>query len=160
LGWRRGWKVARFDAWRETLSGYGLPKPLETIVVRTLPVLEATVAIVALSGRTRVAAALAGGLLIAFCAAILRARSRQGRRLRCGCFGRSKMRDYRYLLLRNLAVGAVAGSVFLTDNGRPLLEGFRGPHPGEAVPTLLVLAGLALVASVLGHIVRLRRAAP
>jgi hypothetical protein len=159
FGWAAEAKVARFGAWRETLSGYGLPKPLETIVLPTLPVLEATVVILALSGGTRESAALAGGLLIAFCAAILRARSRHGRRLRCGCFGRNKMRDYRYLLLRNLAVGVVAGSVFLTDGGRPLLEGFRGPHSGEAVPAFLVLMGLALGASVLGHIVRLRRAA-
>ena len=160
FGLAAGTKVARFGAWRETLSGYGLPKPLETILLPTLPVLEATVAIVALSGRTRESAALAGVLLVAFCAAILRARSRRGRRLRCGCFGRSKMRDYRYLLLRNIAIGVVAGSLLLTDSGRPQLEGLRGPHPGEAVPASLVLVGLALGASVLGHIARLRRAAP
>lgn len=159
FGWAAGAKVARFGAWREILSGYGLPRPLETIVLTTLPVLEATVVMLALSGRTRESAALAGGLLIAFCAAILRARSRQGRRLRCGCFGRSKTRDYRSLLLRNLAVGVVTGSVFLTDSGRPLLEGFRGPRLGEAVPAFLVVVGLALGASMLGHIVRLHRAA-
>lgn len=159
FGWAAGAKVARLGLWRETLSGYGLPTPLETIVLPTLPVLEATVAILALSGRSRESAALAGGLLLVFCAAILRARSRQGRRLRCGCFGRRKTRDYRSLLLRNLGIGAVAVSVFLTDSGRPLLEGFRGPHPSEAVPAFLVLMGLALGASVLGHVVRLRRAA-
>jgi methylamine utilization protein MauE len=159
FGWAAGVKVARFGEWRQTLSGYSLPKPLETIVLPAAPVVEATVAILALSGRTRESAALAGGLLIVFCAAILRARSRQGRRLRCGCFGRSKMRDYRILFMRNLAVGVVAGSVFLADSGRRLLKGFRGPHLGEAIPALFVLMGLALGASVLGHIVRLRRAA-
>jgi hypothetical protein len=156
FGWAAAAKVARFSAWRATLRGHALPRPLEMLALPVVPLAEAAVPALALSGRTRHSAAVALTLLVIFSAAIVRARRRHGPKVPCGCFGKRTLRDYRHLLLRNLAVGAAAATVLLEESGRNLLEGLRPPSAGEAVPALLVLAGLALGTSVAGQILRLR----
>ena len=163
FGWGALSKWARFPGWRATLRGYGLPRPLEGLALGAVPVAEAAVPWLALSGQTRQSAALAVMLLIVFSAAIVRARIRHGKKLACGCFGGRNTSDYRLILLRNALLGATAAVVLTGRSGQPLLEGLRGPQPREAVPAVLVLAGLALASVVIVQIWRLRgslKAAP
>jgi hypothetical protein len=162
FGWAAMSKWARFPAWRATLRGYGLSRPLEGLALGAVPVAESAVSVLALSGQTRQSAALAAMLLIVFSAAVVRARVSHGRKLACGCFGRRSTTDYRMLLFRNAVLGAAAAAVLSGKSG-PLLERLRGPHLREAVPAALVLVALALTTVVVVQISRLRgwlKAAP
>jgi hypothetical protein len=123
-------------------------------------VAEAAVPVLALLGRIRESATLALILLIIFSGAVIHARRALGRRLPCGCFGKKKSRDYRALLLRNLALGLFAGAALPGQPAQPVLEGIRWPHLGEALPAMLVLLGLALGISVIVQILRLRTPGP
>lgn len=156
FGWAAVAKLARFSSWRATLNGYGVPRPLEMLALPLVPVAEAAVPVLALLGRIRESATLALILLIIFSGAVIHARRALGRRLPCGCFGKRRSRDYRALLLRNLALGLLAGAALVGKPGRPVLEGLRWPHIGEALPALFVLLGLALGTSAIAQILRLR----
>jgi hypothetical protein len=156
FGWAALAKVVRFSSWRATLKGYEVPRPLEMLALPLVPVAEAAVPVLALFGQIRESATLALILLIIFSGAVIRARRSLGRTLPCGCFGKRKSRDYRALLLRNLALGLLAGAALAGQPARPVLEGLRWPHVGEALPALLVLLGLALGTSAIAQILRLR----
>lgn len=156
FGWAAVAKVARRSSWRATLKGYGVGRPLEMLALPLVPVAEAAVPLLALSGHVRAAGMLALSLLLVFFAAVLRAPRVQGRELPCGCFGKTKARDYRALLLRNVALGFPAVAMLTGDPGRSLLDAARWPDAAEAVPTVLVLLGAGLGISVLAGIVRLR----
>jgi hypothetical protein len=156
FGWAALAKLARFSSWRATVNGYEVGRPLEMLALPLVPVAEAAVPVLALVGRIRESQTLALFLLIVFSGAVIHARRSLGRRLPCGCFGKRKSRDYRGLLLRNLALGLLAASALAGQPARPILEGLRWPHVGEALPALLVLLGLALGTSVIAQILRLR----
>jgi hypothetical protein len=158
FGWAAVTKWVRFSKWRETLRVYGLPKPLEIIALSAVPSAEAVVLVLALLGQTNQMAALAVALLIVFSAAVLQARIRHGTDLPCGCFGTRGVRDYRALLLRNLVLSLAALTILTGGPGRPLLNGTRGPQLREAVPAVLVLAGIVLGSVAVVQILRLRRA--
>ncbi|HET6770018.1 MAG TPA: MauE/DoxX family redox-associated membrane protein [Actinomycetota bacterium] len=156
FGWAAVAKLARLSSWRTTLRGYGVRRPLGMLALPLVPVAEAAVPVLALLGRIRESATLALILLIIFSGAVIHARRAQGRRLPCGCFGKKKSHDYRALLLRNLALGLLAGAAIAGRPARPVLESLRWPHVGEALPALLVLLGLALGTSAIAQILRLR----
>jgi hypothetical protein len=160
FGWAALAKVARFSLWRATLKGYEVRRSLEMLALPLVPLSEAAVPVLALFGRIRESATLALILLIIFSGAVIHARRSLGRRLPCGCFGKKKSRDYRALLLRNLALGLFAGAALAGQPARPVLEGIRWPHLGEALPAMLVLLGLALGISVIVQILRLRTPGP
>jgi hypothetical protein len=109
-----------------------------------VPVLEVAVAALVLAGAPLTGASLALVLLAAFSGVILRARAFHGDRIPCGCFGRTSARDYRTLLARNVALGALAATVLVSGASFPLLEWTRLPRGGEIVAALLAVAGLAL----------------
>jgi hypothetical protein len=149
FAWAALAKIIRFTGWRRALSEYRLPLegPLSVVV----PVAEATVAVLALTGNVLPAAAAALVFLSLGTLAILRARRLGGDRLACGCFGGGRRRDYRLLVGRNVALAAVAlasfadPSVGLPPVGRPQL-----------LPVALALAG-GLIAVLLGReLLRLR----
>ena len=83
-------------------------------------------------------------VLLAFSAAIIFGRLRVGRRLGCGCFGSSATRDYRLLLVRNLALAAVAIVAWRASDDTPALRSLGSPGGSELVPVVLVVLGLAL----------------
>jgi sulfite exporter TauE/SafE len=157
FGWAALIKLARFPMWRATLLAHALPRPLQMLALPFVPVAEAAVPVLALYGQPRLSSALTVALLIVFSAAVIHGRIRQGGKLPCGCFGQRQVRDYRALLLRNLALGMTAAIVLAGEPGRPLLAGLRGPHLRETVPVLLLLLGLALGVLVVVEILRLRR---
>lgn len=146
FAWSAGSKLVRFEAWRTVLAGYRLPSPLELTARILVPVTEFAVAAALLLGAVRLGAAAALALLAAFSVAILRARSLQGDKLPCGCFGGVKNRDYRWSLARNAAFAFVALLVLTNGEDVSPLNGFAAPSGSEGAAFILVLAGVALIA--------------
>jgi hypothetical protein len=144
FAWAAVAKLARFPAWREALAGYRLPEPAERAVRPLVPLTEAVVAVLLVSGgdASRAGAALAVALLGGFSLSVLRAQRLQGDRLPCGCFGGRGGRDYRLMLVRNATLGAVAATALLF----PRAGAFDAvaPDASQVVPAALAAAGLGL----------------
>jgi hypothetical protein len=139
-------KLGRPGRWREMLRGYRLPGPAARTGAVVVPALEAAVAVLVVAGRGREGAALAMALVVAFSAAILRARSVSGPRIPCGCFGGRRTLDYRTLVARNAGL-ALAGATVLARGGQVrALDALDLPSAGEIVPALLALLGAAALA--------------
>jgi hypothetical protein len=141
--WAAASKVVAPRRWREALSAYRLGS-LERPTLVGVPLAEGAVGALILAGASEYGTALALVLLGGFSSAIVRARALHGSRVPCGCFGRTKARDYRVLLARNLALAFLALTVLATGASFPLLQWARLPAGAEIVPALLVAAGLAL----------------
>ncbi|MDQ4142849.1 MAG: hypothetical protein M3198_03740 [Actinomycetota bacterium] len=144
FAWAAVAKTLQWRAWRSSLASYGIPRTIETPVAVLVPVAEVTVVLLVLGGVARVAMASALALLAAFCLAVLRARSREGDRLPCGCFGKTEARDYRLMLVRNAALSALAGLVLLGGDGLDPVTAGDVPEPGEVLPATLVIIGILL----------------
>ena len=82
--------------------------------------------------------------LVGFSGAIVLGRVRSGRRLECGCFAGSGIRDYRLLLARNLALTGVAIVAWAAGENAPLLRSLGEPAGADLLPVALVVLGLAL----------------
>jgi hypothetical protein len=149
FAWAAIGKVLRFRRWRGQILGYGLPAA-GTLAV-AVPLAEAGVPVLVVGDFPTAAGALALGLLAAFSAAILRARRLRGDRLPCGCFGGGDRRDYRLLLARNLALGAVAAAALADPDRRPWAD----VGPAELLPAVLLAVGLAVTAFLLREVRRL-----
>ena len=139
--WSASYKFARPAAWREALDVYGLGGTPAGVVWIFVPLAEAGVVALLIGGRAAPGGALALGLLASFCAGLLRARSREGDRLPCGCFGGRERRDYRLLLVRNVAL--LVPAVWLMTMGPGRNPG--APPPEEAIPAALVVVGLIAI---------------
>jgi hypothetical protein len=111
--------------------------------VVAVPLAEAAVVVLVLAGSIRMAAAAALALVLAFSAALVRLRRRVGEMVPCGCFGSSRRRSVRVLLLRNLALGIIAAAALA---GPDRLDGLRPPTGAELLPAALVVAGAVLSA--------------
>jgi hypothetical protein len=82
--------------------------------------------------------------LVAFSVAIVVGRLRAGRRLECGCFGGSGVRDYRLLLGRNLALAGAAFVAWRAGEDAPLVHALGETAGADLLPVALVVLGLAL----------------
>lgn len=140
-GWAAVAKAMRPSAWRQALAVYRLPRPADPIVFVAVPGAEILVLVLIFAGASRPAGALSVALLCSFCAALLRARSKEGDRLPCGCFGGNRTRDYRLLLARNVIL--LIPSLVLMAGATSQVT--RVPDRVEAVPALLIVGGLALL---------------
>lgn len=144
--WAATAKASRPSAWRNALLGYRLPPVVLVPAFVGVPLAEIAAGVLLSAGgvASRAGAALSVALLSAFSIAVLRARSLRGERLPCGCFGGSGSRDYRLMLVRNAALGVVAGLVLLV----PAVARYEmeAPRASQAVPAALVALGLGLVA--------------
>jgi hypothetical protein len=138
-------KVLAPGQWRDALAAYrlGLLDPPALVGV---PLAEAAVVALVITGAPAQASVLALALLVAFSGGILRARTLHGSLVPCGCFGRARARDFRILLGRNVALAMLSAGVLLTGSAFPLLDWARSPGGGEVLPAALALAGLALAA--------------
>lgn len=145
FGWAFLAKVARRKRWMEALSGYALSAPLVRVLFVVVPLAEITVAVLLLTGNSKVGAAAAVALLASFSGAIVRARATAGDRLPCGCFGGTRTMDFRLMLMRNALLGALAAIVLIGPEVSVLSE-WDLPAGGELVPFVLVLLGAGLVA--------------
>ena len=148
FAWAALAKVVAFERWRRALAGYRLPPALERAARYATPVAEGVVAVIALAGPLEVAGALALALLAAFCIAILHARTAQGDRLPCGCFGGASERDFRLLLVRNGLLVLPAGIVSLAG-GNGLIVRLWSVDRSELLPAAFTLVALVLVAGIL-----------
>jgi hypothetical protein len=146
FAWAGTMKVARADRWHKDLVAYGLARPIRGAGFLLLPWVELAIAVAMVAGRARAAAGVAVGLMALFCLAVLRARRLSGSdKIGCGCFGGSGLHDYRVLLLRNVALGALAAFVLASGKDREL-----GAASRSGTPTLLwwLLGAVAGVGSV------------
>jgi hypothetical protein len=149
FAWAAAVKVLRFRRWRVEVAGYGLPA--DGLVSAAVPLAEAGVPVLVMSGFPAAAAIVGLALLAAFSGAILRARRLQGDRLPCGCFGGRKRRDYRLLLARNLGLGVVAMAALAGPTRRPWTD----IGPAEVLPILLLGVGLAVTALLVREVRRM-----
>jgi hypothetical protein len=148
-------KVVDPARWRRALAGYRLGAA-DRALAMAVPLAELAVAALLLSGRHEEGAALALALLAVFSAAVLRARSLQGDRVACGCFGRARTRDYRSLLGRNAALGALATFTLAGRATGPLVD-LPPVRADEALPIALTAIATALGMAMLRMAVRALR---
>ncbi len=151
FAWAAFAKAVRWDRWRQALRAYGLPSALASVAAPGVPALEAASAGLVLSGRSKLGAAVTLALLASFSMALLYAQQRRGDRLPCGCFGRATERDYRVMLARNALLGALAASLALSRDDVWFADELSAPSMGDALPALLVFAGLALCLWLVRH---------
>ena len=144
FGWAAAAKVLRREAWIGALRAYGLGA-LERPAAIGVPVAEASVFALVVAGVPRAGALWSLALVVAFSAAVLRARARVGDRLPCGCFGRTARRGVRLVLFRNAAVAGLAVLVAAAPGSSEFL---RWPSGSEILPAVLV-AGAAVLAGLL-----------
>lgn len=138
FGWAGVMKAVRAERWRLDLITYRLPPPLRAGVFVVLPWTELGIAVALVSGAARIGAALALAAVGGFCLAILRAHRVLGtNKLGCGCFGGTRIRDYRLLLLRNVVMGGLAAVVLFSGRDWSLDGGLTG-SPSLLLPVLLV----------------------
>lgn len=146
FGWAAASKVSDVRAWRRTLAAHGLARKVEAAATFAVPAAEIAVPLLAVSGLTRAAGIWALTLLAVFTAEALRAWRRFGPQVPCGCFGGREPVAPPALLLRNAGLAAVALVVTLRAAPQPLLSWPAWPGPGEALPMVLVVAGLGVAA--------------
>jgi hypothetical protein len=137
-------KLARRAPWRRTLGSYGLRSGASRLVGFGVPAVELGIAATVLVGLASSAGLLSIVALVAFSGAIVVGRVRAGRRLECGCFGGSGVRDYRLLLARNLALAGVAFVAWRAGEDAPLVHALGEPAGADLLPVALVVLGLAL----------------
>lgn len=150
FGWAAVAKLINFASWREILGRYGFPQRLRGVTSVATPVIELMIAALILFISPRIGAVVAIAALALFSLAILNARTLNGDRLPCGCFGSSSERDYKTMLVRNGVLGAVAAAVLLSEND---IESalLRVPTGADAVPAVLVFVGCALIVWIAWH---------
>jgi hypothetical protein len=147
--WAAVAKLVRYTAWNRALAAYGFDGGTRQLAAPLVPAAEIATAAVLAFAAVRVGAALSLALLGGFSLAVLRARARRGNRLPCGCFGRTKARDYRLMLLRNGLLAALAAVVLLSSETEGLLSGMEVPPAGEILPAMLAAIGVGIAGAVL-----------
>jgi hypothetical protein len=144
FAWAGVAKTLHAERWRQDIRAYRLARPVRAFAFLVLPWIEIGLALVAVGGRADIAAWVALALVASFSIAIARARLLQGtNKLSCGCFGGTAARDYRLLLLRNLALGSVAAWILLDLDASwswALIPGSR-----DVLPALLVILVIAAI---------------
>jgi peroxiredoxin len=141
-------KLADRNGAREAVTGFGVAERLSAPVAILLPVAElAAAGLLITSATASVGAALALGLMLAFCAAITRSLIR-GEAPDCHCFGaiHSEPAGPR-TLVRNLVLAAAAAAVLVGGPGVSATSWIPGLRVG-GVTVLLLAVGLA--AAVIG----------
>ncbi|MQB01617.1 MAG: hypothetical protein GEU78_15230 [Actinobacteria bacterium] len=149
FAWAAVAKAVRPSAWSSSLSGYGFSGSLARVVAVAVPGVEAGVAVLSVAGLRSIGAALALALLSGFSFAILQATRTRGSRLPCGCFGGTKERDFRLMLLRNALLAVLAAVVLVGRQVRPV--SVHGTV--EGVPLVLSVAGAAVICWTLWQVV-------
>jgi uncharacterized membrane protein YphA (DoxX/SURF4 family) len=107
--WSSALKIFRPIQWTADVRRYRLPQPVKRVTVLAVPWVELAVAVLLLTGHTRVGAAIALLAFVVFSFAIVRLhRVLASNTVPCGCLGSTTARDYRGLLARNAGLAAAA----------------------------------------------------
>lgn len=143
FAWAAVAKITAFRRWQQVLERYGLPKPVRMVAGPAVPVFELVIAVISLLVSPRIGAIAAVAALAAFSLAIMRARTLQGDRLPCGCFGGSSERNYQTMIVRNAILGTLATIVLVSglDSAIGLPS---APTASDALPVGLMVVGGAL----------------
>jgi hypothetical protein len=141
FAWAAVAKAVHPAAWSRSLSGYGFSGPLARAIAVGVPIVELGVATLLVAGARAIGAALALALLATFSFAIVRATRERGSRLPCGCFGDTKERDFRLMLLRNALLAALGAVILVGQRYRPALL----QSSVDGVPFVLTIAGAAVI---------------
>ncbi|MEX1100798.1 MAG: MauE/DoxX family redox-associated membrane protein [Actinomycetota bacterium] len=141
FGWAGFAKLLRPRAWRRSLTDHRFPRRVASVAGFGVPFAELAVAALAVLGYGRAAGVAAAILTVVFSAAVLRARGFAEGQVPCGCFGGVRSRDWRVLVLRNLAVLALSIATALTGSD-PRIEWPGTPSGSEVLPALLAVAGV------------------
>jgi hypothetical protein len=157
FAWAAAAKAVWAAGWRTVVVGFGFRGRVEPIVAVGVPVVELAVALAILWGSARAGAAMAMALLAAFSAAVVRARTLQGDRLPCGCFGRATVRDYKTMLARNALGGGLTAVVLLGGGDAGIFDAAGAPSGPELIPAALTCFGMVLVGWTLWRAGPLRR---
>jgi Methylamine utilisation protein MauE len=144
FGWAALSKTAGRRTWRRALESHGLPPSVESLARWAVPASEALVAALVVLGLPRAAGIWALALLVVFTAAWVRAWRRFGPQVPCGCFGGRDAVSPQTLLLRNAALAALAVVVASARAGGSGAALPGAPGPGETVPMVLAIGGLAM----------------
>ena len=146
FAWAGSMKVLRSERWRLDLVSYQLSRLIRGAVFLLIPWVELGIAVALIAGAVRYGAVLAIALLGMFCVAIVRARLVLGTdKLGCGCFGGTRIRDYRLLLARNVGLAALAVVIVFGSSGRDPLA-VRRLDVGEPGAFIWLISALALIA--------------
>lgn len=145
FAWAALAKALRPGAWADALASYRLGRAASRASLVSVPAAELAVSGLIVFGAAQAGASLALALLGAFSFAVVRARSLQGDKLPCGCFGRASVRDYRVLLVRNVVLTLMSAVVVLGGENTDLAMSIRAPSSSEVVPAVLVGLGVGLV---------------
>jgi hypothetical protein len=151
FAWAALAKVMRHRRWQDALSGYELPVAIERVARFGVPIIEAVVAGLILSGRSLEGAVVALVLLGVFSAVVMQLSAGREGAVPCGCFGSTGERSASTMLLRNLVLAALAAIVVLTDDRPTLLQGIAAPGASDVIPAVLIVLGLALASWLLRH---------
>jgi hypothetical protein len=151
FAWAAAAKLIRWNRWRDALRAYTLPPSVVRLATPGVPAMELAAAALVLSGRTKVGAALTVVLLSAFSGALVHAQQRRGNRLPCGCFGRATERDYKVMLARNALLAGLAAVLLVARHDVWIGEGLSAPSATDALPAVLVVAGLGLALWLVRH---------
>lgn len=154
--WAGASKLVTYPRWRRIVARYDLPLPVASVGTIVVPLLELVVAFVIVLVSPRGGAAVALAALCVFSLAVLRARSLNGDRLPCGCFGGAEERHYATMLWRNLALALLA-AVVVRGPEVPLATGASLPGRADLVPAVMTLVGAAVVAWMLWQLGRSSR---
>jgi hypothetical protein len=142
--WAAASKAVDVRRWRRTLEAHRLPRRVETTATFAVPAAEAMVPVLAASAYTRAAGIWALVLLLAFTGEALRAWRRFGPQVPCGCFGGREAVAPPALLVRNVALAALALVVALRPPPESVLSWPGWPASDELLPVVLVIVGVAV----------------
>lgn len=148
FAWAAISKLLDGERWRRTVAAHELPRSVEPLARRAVPVAEAAVPALALTGMTVAAGALALVLVAVFTAEALRAWRRFGAQVPCGCFGGREPIAPPALLTRNagLAIAAAVatwGAVPTSHLAWPAL-----PRDTLLLPMALTIGGIVAAAAI------------
>lgn len=149
--WAGASKLVTYPRWRGIVRRYDLPSPVGSVSAFVVPLLELGVAFVIVLVSPRGGAVVALAALCVFSLAVLRARSINGDRLPCGCFGGAEERHYATMMWRNFGLALLAAVVLRGPDG-PLAAGASFPGRADIVPAVLALVGAAVAVWMLWHV--------
>jgi hypothetical protein len=145
FAWSGFTKIFRHERWRLDLIAYRLNRPLRAAGFLLLPWIEVGIAAALVAGAARTGALVTLGLLAIFCFAIIRARILLGTdKMGCGCFGGTRIRDYRLLLARNVVLASLA-VVVIASSSEPSFAHGLDLGGSSTLPWLMSALGLCAV---------------